>query len=427
MSLWKPRLFAVVVCTAAAITVDAQGQEFRSTEIGRPAEKSADVTLGRYVFAGIGIDHYENEDLWKHLDNAVNDVDSIRSTLTEEFGFDSPDDWVLTDEQATRVSIEALVDDLGRNLQPDDNLVFFYAGHGAELPIEFDGEVVGRSGYLVPVGVKDPLESAESQYIEIKSLLEDIAKLPARHVLVILDSCYSGMALQSEFKSRGDGMTQQAVDLMSRRSRRVLTSAQADQLAADGGARFPDNSLFTGWLTEGLRRAAADSDEDGQPSPDADDNGLITVTELFSFVSGRVGGASDSRQTPDFGAFKFDNRGELVLALEVDPYDAAYNAAVTAFDELKHDVFESALEEALAITPEGPRSAYLRYVEVQFDEFMEHGDERERKARFVEVLEELTSFADQGQTLPMPRSLLRVELAKATRACVKVGCDVAGN
>ena len=304
-------LLAAALTVATVHALAAQETATRSNEIGRPADKESDVEVGRYVFAGVGIDAYENADLWKELDNAVNDVDHIRATLEDEFGFDSPDEWVLTDEQATRVAIEALVDDLGQNLGPNDNLVFFYAGHGAELPIEFDGEVVGRTGYLVPVGVKAPLETAESQYIEIEQLLEDIAKLPARHVLVILDSCYSGMALEGEFKTRGGGMTQQAVDLMSRRSRRVLTSAQADQLAADGGSNFPENSLFTGWLAEGLRRAA--SDVEGEPTPDADNDGLITVTELFSFVSGRVGSASESRQTPDFGAFKFDNLPSPIL------------------------------------------------------------------------------------------------------------------
>ena len=397
----------------------------RSDEIGRPADKETELTVGRYVFAGVGIDEYETPDLWKHLDNAVNDVDRVQSTLQEEFGFDSPDEWVLRNGGATRVAIEALIDDLGQNLEADDNLVFFYAGHGAELPIEFDGEVVGRTGYLVPVGVKGPLESAESQYVEIEQLLEDIAKLPARHVLVILDSCYSGMALDGEFKTRGGGATQQASDLMGRRSRRVLTSAQADQLAADGGENFPENSLFTGWLTEGLQRAADGAE--GEPHPDSDEDGLITVTELFAFVSGRVGSASESRQTPDFGAFKFDNRGELVLTLEVDPYDAAYDAAVAAFDEFKDDAFDVAFAEAVDIEADGPRSAYLRYLEVQLDEFLERGEEAERLARTVTVLQELSDFAEAGQSVPLPARLLTVELTKATRLCRKSGCDATGN
>ena len=55
----------------------------RSDEIGRPPDKRDEVTIGRYVFAGIGIDVYEHPDVWKTLDNAVNDVIRVRETLQE--------------------------------------------------------------------------------------------------------------------------------------------------------------------------------------------------------------------------------------------------------------------------------------------------------------------------------------------------------
>lgn len=406
----------LAVATAIAVPMLVHGQEAtRSNEIGRPAEKEAAVSVGRYVFAGIGIDAYETPDVWKTLDNAVNDVDRIRATLQESFAFDTPDEWVLRDAGATRGAIRQLIDDLGRNLQPDDNLVFFYAGHGAERATIFDGEIVSRTGYIVPVGVKAAVEDAPSQYLEIDRLLADLAALPARHVLVILDSCYSGMALEGDFKMRGEEMTQQATDLISRRSRRVLTSAQADQLAADGGADFPGNSLFTGWLTEGLRRAAGGTEE-GQPTPDADADGMITVTELFSFVSGRVGAASESRQTPDFGAFKFDNRGELVLALETDPYDDAYRAAVTAFEEGKFDLFFSSTDEALAITSTGPQSAYLRYLSARIDDELNVA---------LTSLRELSAFADSGDSIPLSAGELMIELRRTERQCQKANCEVA--
>jgi hypothetical protein len=403
-------LLATVLC--APLALSGQVVVTRSDEIGRPADKEVDVTIGRYVFAGIGIDEYASPDIWKHLDNAVNDVDRMRQTLSDDFDFESPDEWVLRNEQATNIGIRQLIDDLGQNLQPDDNLIFFYAGHGAERPTIFDGEVVSRTGYIVPVGVKAPLEGAPSQYLEIDRLLADLAALPSRHVLVILDSCYSGMALEGDFKMRGES-TQQASDLVSRRSRRVLTSAQADQLAADGGTDFPNNSLFTGWLTEGLHRAATGGTE-GEPTPDADDDGMITVTELFSFVSGRVGTASGSRQTPDFGAFKFDNRGELVLTRETDPFDDAYAAAVTAFDEGKFDTFFTSTDEALQTQRSGPRSSHLGYLRARIDDEL---------ATALIALRELSDYAEAGEAIPISAGELMIELRRAERQCQKSGCE----
>jgi len=234
-------------------------------------------------------------------------------------------------------------------------------------------------------------------------------------VLVILDSCYSGMALDDSFKTRG-GTTQQAVDLIRRRSRRVLTSARSDQLAADGGADFPNNSLFTGWLIEGLRRAASGGSP-GSPSPDTDEDGMVTVTELYAFVRGRVGSASESRQTPDFGAFKFDDRGELVLMLETDPFEEHFSAARAAFAGGKFDDFftESAL--ALEEKDEGPQPSYLRYLGARIDDEL---------GAALGALRALAAFADAGEAVPLSAGELMIELRRSERQCQKSGCEVVG-
>lgn len=394
----------------------AQVQERGSREIGRPVqEKEGDVPISRYIFAGIGIDAYDAP--WEPLDNAVNDVDSVRAVFVDEFGFESPDEWVLHDEEASKAGIEAMIDDLANNVERDDALVFFYAGHGDARDLEFEGEVVGSTGYIVPSSVKAPLAESPRQYIRINDLLEWLSELPARHVFVILDSCHSGLALGG-LKTRG-AMTQQARTLMSRQSRRVLTSAQGDEKAADGGERFAGNSLFTGWMIEGLRRAAR-GPEDSSNDADPDENGFITASEIHTFVSGVVGAASESRQTPDFGAFSYDDRGELVLVLEGDEYLEAYEAAVTAYNELKDDDFADALATAIEADPDRMESAYLRYLDVEFDDFLERGTEVERLTKRVNALRDLNAFAEAGAEVPLGG--LTMALAKATRQCRKAGC-----
>jgi uncharacterized caspase-like protein len=412
------RALLVLAALATAAPVPVLSQDRGSREIGRPTEeKDGDIPISRYVFAGVGIDAYDAP--WEPLDNAVNDVDSVRAVFVDEFGFDSPDEWVLHDAAATKSGIEAMIDDLANNLERDDALVFFYAGHGDSRDLEFEGEVVGSSGYIVPSSVKAPLSEAPRQYIRINDLLEWLSELPARHVFVILDSCHSGLALGG-LKTRG-AMTQQARTLMSRQSRRVLTSAQGDEKAADGGARFAGNSLFTGWLIEGLRRAARGA-EDSSNDVDPDENGLITASEIHTFVSGVVGAASESRQTPDYGAFSYDDRGELVLVLEGDEYQEAYESAIAAYNELKDDVFDEAFSTALELQPDRMESAYLRYLDVEFDDFLERGTEVERLTKRVRALTDLNAFAEAGSEVPLEG--LTMALAKATRQCRKAGCDL---
>lgn len=61
-----PRCLAIVVGLSLGGVVPASAQQgaTRSEEIGRPPGKEAEVVEGRYVFAGIGIDDYEHEDIW---------------------------------------------------------------------------------------------------------------------------------------------------------------------------------------------------------------------------------------------------------------------------------------------------------------------------------------------------------------------------
>ena len=409
---------AGLLVAGALVPVVAHAQvRTRSNEIGGGSSSAGAVETGRYVFAGIGIDEYENPSVWKELDNAVNDVVRIRRTLQDGFGFDSPDEWILLDGDATAEAIDLLVDELRRTLQPDDNLVFFYAGHGAEVRDVVGGEEVGRTGYLVPVEAKVPVDRSPSQYVEIEDLLEALARVQARHVLVILDSCYSGMALEGSFKTRGAATTQQARDLMGRVSRRVLTSAQSDQLAADGGADFPGNSLFTGWLTEALQRAASQRGGDSA-SPDVDEDGFITATELYSFVRGRVGSASDSRQTPDFGAFELDQRGELVLTLETDPFDDWFQEAEESFLAGKFDEFMDAADEALALDREGPRTSYLRYLRARIDD---------DTGAVLGALREMSALVEAGESVPMSRGDLMIELRRTESLCRKSTCTIPGD
>jgi len=220
-------VIAVGLSMGGAVPGYAQQGVTRSQEIGRPPEKGADVVQGRYVFAGIGIDDYEHDEIWARLDNAVNDIVAVRDILQEEFKFDGPEEWLLTNEQATAANIRVFIDDLRLNLQPDDNLIFFFAGHGISVPVEFDGEVVDNTAYIVPVEVKNYAHIAPSQYVEIEDLLESLARLPARHVLAIFDSCESGLALTEgqEFKTRGGSSITVPEDLMRRRNRHVVTSA----------------------------------------------------------------------------------------------------------------------------------------------------------------------------------------------------------
>ena len=223
--------------------------------------------------------------------------------LTGQFGFEYAVE-PLTEQAATRDNINSLIDDDLRNrLKPEDDLVIFFAGHGTTRNDKV-GDQTQSDGFLVPFEARAPgAINYWSDYLNIEEFLRKVSTLPSEHILVILDSCHSGMALGSKFTtSRGDTRFEQ--DVTRKVSRKVITSAQGDQLAADSGS-LPGHSLFTGLMMQGLMNGEADSFHQG----------FITSTQLGAYTQHKVAAQEGSKQTPLFGGFDLDGGGELLIPL----------------------------------------------------------------------------------------------------------------
>jgi uncharacterized caspase-like protein len=254
---------------------------------------------GRLVIAVIGIDRYQR---WPRLANAVRDATGI-AALFERLGF-APAIAPLLDDRATGKAIWSLATDDLRALRPDDSLVVFYAGHGGTRTHRL-GDQVLKSGYLIPVDADDSPDRVAS-WIDLEGWLRAVSLLPPRHILVILDACHSGIALDPILRWRDVGSWRDVPlgTLQARRSRRIITSALDDQVACDHGP-VHGHSLFTGCLIEALTG--------GLPGR------VATGSELGLYVQQRVASYPNARQTPDFGTFTFDDRGEMAIPLTGSP------------------------------------------------------------------------------------------------------------
>jgi hypothetical protein len=253
---------------------------------------------GRSLVVVIGIDEYEH---WPLLNNAVNDAIKLQQTLVDKLGFIAPIK-PLINSAATKDAIEELITvQLREMVEENDSLVVFFAGHGQTRVDE-----LSETGYIIPVEARTPdTKEYWSDYIRLNHWIQDVSELPIRHILVILDACHSGFALGSAINIFRDGVSRYRNDISRNRSRKLITSAKRDQPALDGGSILPGNSLFTGMLINGLDLGEADTDR----------NGLITSLELGLYLQQKVGQASESKQTPVFGAFNLDDGGEMVISL----------------------------------------------------------------------------------------------------------------
>ena len=248
----------------------------------------------------VGIDDYAK---WPKLQYAVRDARAVGEDLVDRFGFRPERVFTLKNNEATRSAILALFHDklahggVGKN----DRIFVFFAGHGATRKLSSGRDL----GYIVPAD-SDPAQFATDAIpmTEIQNIAES---LDAKHVLFVMDACYSGLGL-----TRGGGSGTFLRDNAKRVGRQMLTAGGADQLVSDGGPN--GHSVFTWTLLQAL---AGKGDLNG--------DGLITATELAAYVAPAV--SAVSRQTPAFGSLPGSEGGDFVFEL---PAESEYLGTQTA-------------------------------------------------------------------------------------------------
>lgn len=261
-----------------------------------------ETSSGQMYVAVVGIDHYRDP-AWSRLHRAVSDARGARDTFVR-LGFREACPALL-DHEATGAALQRLATDELRALGSEDSLVVFFAGHGHTVPFEYPDGMIAKRGYLVPADGAPPGSGAGS-WVSLDSWLHELAHLPPKHILVVIDACHSGIALNPVIRWRGTDVrtSEPLARLRERRSRRIITSALDDQLAMDSGP-IEGHSLFTGCLIEAL--TGGFKAKTGQPT--------ATGSEIAMHVQRRVSSFPGGQQTPDFGALALDARGELIVDL----------------------------------------------------------------------------------------------------------------
>ena len=221
------------------------------------------------------------------LARACEDASSVAEVLSSQLGFPKTDVTVLLDEEATRHKIMERFLGYG-TLSLNDRVFVFFAGHGDTIPGQR-----GDIGFLVPVD-GDPND--KSTLIPWRELTGGAEMIPAKHVLFVMDACYSGLAIQRGVRAGGQRFVS---DMLQRISRQVITAGKADEPVSDGGSATGHNSIFTGHFLEGLRGKAAS------------DTGVVTANGLMHYVYDKVAMDPRSHQTPHYGHLYGD--GDFIL------------------------------------------------------------------------------------------------------------------
>jgi uncharacterized caspase-like protein len=216
----------------------------------------------------IGINDYRFVD---KLRTAVNDAEAVAGVLRDHYGFETK---VLTN--ATREQIMRALNEYRRTLDENSNLLIYYAGHGV-----YDKEA--SKTYWLPV---DGERQDPTNWIIADEITTDIKVIPARHILIISDSCYSGGITRSvnmAFTPQEQGRYLEK--MIAGKSRTLMSSGGLEPVSDEGGA---GHSVFANALIRGLT---------------AEEDTTFSAEAFFEeFIRVSVAGRSD--QTPEYNVIR---------------------------------------------------------------------------------------------------------------------------
>jgi len=227
--------------TTLSVTVERKASKV-------PASGAASVSdfYGKSIAVVIGINGYEK---WPPLEYAVQDAKAIQRRI-QEIGFDNV--TLILDKEATQSRIlTELFHNLPQKVGPDDRLVFYFAGHGQTVDISGGA----KQGYIIPVDGEPGQESGTAISMEqVKSLS---SRISAKHILYVMDSCYSGLGLS---RSAGPSPTLSGFlrKVASMRAVQIVTAGGSGEQAQERGG----HGLFTGFFLKALE-GDADINKDG--------------------------------------------------------------------------------------------------------------------------------------------------------------------
>ncbi len=214
----------------------------------------------------IGIEQYRQQ--LPKADFATQDAEVMGRYLTKYFGYPEENVVVLVNERAAKSDIEKYIEQwLPNRVEKDDAVFIYFSGHGA--PNTKTGDA-----YLVPYD-GDPAFVETTGY-PLKRLYEQLAKLPAKEIVVVLDSCFSGAGGRSVIAKGMRPMILSVENpILASGNTAVLTASSGSQVSSTYDGK--GHGLMTYFFLKGL-----------QGDGDVDKDGMINLLEIFEYMKPQV-------------------------------------------------------------------------------------------------------------------------------------------
>ena len=214
----------------------------------------------------IGIEQYRQQ--LPPAEFATQDANLVAEYLTKVMGYPEENVITLTNDHASNVDMVKYFEKwLPNNVEPGSTVFVYYSGHGAPNPKTGDA-------YLVPYD-GDPSFIDETGY-SLKRMYAALGKLPAKEVIVALDSCFSGAGGRSVI-AKGSRPIVLSVEnpVLTSRNITVLSASAGDQVSSTYDEK--GHGLFTYFLLKGIKNEDVIRQD-----------GSLEVEDLYNYIKPQV-------------------------------------------------------------------------------------------------------------------------------------------
>jgi hypothetical protein len=215
----------------------------------------------------IGVADYSHMPALKYTDD---DAYRIYAYLKSPEGGALKDEQIriLIDEDATKKNVTTAMQEVFGKAGPNDLVMLYYSGHGLKgsfLPIDFDG----FNNKLAHEEVNEIFKNSQAKY-----------------KLCIADACHSGSLLATRSGTVDNLLSKYYTTLaQAEAGTALIMSSKSDETSLESsGLR---QGVFSHFLIDGMKGQA-----------DANGNGVVTVQELFDYLSENVRNYTGFRQSP---------------------------------------------------------------------------------------------------------------------------------
>lgn len=220
----------------------------------------------------VGVGRYNHMPALKYTDD---DAYRLFAFLKSPEGGAVPDSQirVLIDEEAKRENILRQMKRILLQADENDVVLFYFSGHGYDgsfIPFDYDGY---------------------NNLLKHTEVIDILSKSRAKHKLVFADACHSGSLLQGESLAAKSPNFKPLTEYYSsfestKGGLALLLSSKSNEYSLeDQGLR---QGVFSHYLLRGMKGEA-----------NADQNKIVTITELYNYVNKKVKKYTNGIQTPN--------------------------------------------------------------------------------------------------------------------------------